>query len=129
MTLKSDEIEETLDILRRARSAHIRWRSYAHGLVNGVPVSEDKLPVHHTECAFGRWYYGEGQQRLGDLAIFQDLEGPHEMLHGIYARIHEAVQNGKKGKARRLFEELQAVSRDLVDQLDLLEQQIRRGQL
>jgi hypothetical protein len=39
------------------------------------------------------------------------------------------VQDGRKGKARRLFEELQAVSRDLVDQLDLLEQQVRSGQL
>ena len=125
MDITPEERDEILGILRRAKSAHIRWRSYAHGLVTGVPVSDDKIPVQHTECAFGQWYYGEGQERLGDMAIFQDLEGPHEMLHGIYAQIHEAVQQDKKSKARKLFDELLAVSRDLMGQLELLESEIQ----
>jgi chemoreceptor zinc-binding protein len=80
-----------LDALRAATSAHIKWRAYAQALIAGVEVSEEKIPVSHTDCVFGKWYYGEGQRQLGHLASFQDLEAPHQILHAVYRKIFEVL--------------------------------------
>lgn len=122
--LNMDEKTELLGKIRRAKSSHIRWRAFAQGLVAGVKVSEDRLPVLHTDCQFGKWYYGEGHTLLGHLDIFLDVEGPHEMLHAIYAQIYQLTAEGKEEQAREKLEELIGVSRTLLEQIDLLEAEV-----
>lgn len=117
--------EELLALIRRAKSSHIRWRAYAQGLVSGVPISDDRLPIKHTDCKFGQWYYGEGARQLGHLDIFRDVEAPHEMLHAVYGQIHElVVQQGDNHTARHKLDELIAISRTLLEQIDILEQEV-----
>lgn len=117
--------EELLSLIRRAKSSHIRWRAYAQGLVSGVPVAEDRLPVKHTDCKFGQWYYGDGARQLGHLEIFRDVEAPHEMLHAVYGQIHElVVQQGDNHGAHRKLDELIAISRTLLEQIEILEQEV-----
>ena len=60
--------KETLAQLRRAKSAHILWRSYAHGLISGMPVEEEHAPLQHTDCKFGKWYHGDGK-KLASLSL------------------------------------------------------------
>jgi hypothetical protein len=98
--------QELLALIRRAKSSHIRWRSYAQGLIGGVPVDEDRLPIKHTDCRFGQWYFGEGTRDFGHLEIFKDLAGPHEMLHALYAQIHELVGRGKMVEAEEKLQHL-----------------------
>lgn len=74
--------------LRKAKTAHIRWRSYAQALVSGVPIDENKVPVIYTECDFGRWYYGEGQA-LDGLGGYRSIDNPHEQLHAVYLDIFQ----------------------------------------
>lgn len=117
--------EELLAVIRKAKSSHIRWRAYAQGLVSGVQVGEDRLPVKHTDCKFGQWYYGEGKKLLGHLDIFKDVEAPHEMLHAVYGQIHELVMNqGDNRTAHGKLEELVAISRTLLEQIEILEQEV-----
>lgn len=129
LVIARDEKSELLALLRRAKSSHIRWRAYAQGLVAGVSVKEDRLPVKHTDCAFGKWYYGEGQRRFGHLEIFHDLEGPHELLHSVYRQIHDFVVAGKTEPGREKLEELIGVSRTLIEQMELLEQEVEAGEI
>jgi len=74
--------------LRKAKTAHIRWRSYAQALVSGIPMDEGKVPVIYTDCDFGRWYYGEGQALAG-LAGYRAIDDPHEQLHAVYLDIFQ----------------------------------------
>lgn len=46
------------------------------------------------------------------------------MLHGIYEQVHQLVAKGKMGKARDLFDHLIEVSRDLLNQIELLEKEV-----
>lgn len=124
VTFNIDEKTEMLAIIRRAKSSHIRWRAYAQGLVAGVKVQEDRLPVRHTDCRFGQWYYGDGTRLFGHLDIFQDIEGPHEMLHSIYEQIYELADKGKLADAKPKLEELIGVSRTLLEQIELLEAEV-----
>ncbi len=135
-----------LENLRRAKGAHIKWRAYAQALVSGVAVDEEKIPVEHTNCAFGKWYHNEGKEQLGHLAGYEAIYTPHEMLHEIYKQIFNVLHSeGATGVFKRLFsskasrehqrlgiartymEELVGVSETLLKALDILEQEIREA--
>jgi hypothetical protein len=135
--------KDALEKLRKAKGAHIKWRAYAQALVSGVAVSEEKIPVEHTDCIFGKWYHGEGKTKLGHLISYDGIYAPHEMLHEIYKRIFQVLQEPEKLSLKTLFssratrenrrmemartymEELVGVSETLLRALDMLEDEIR----
>jgi hypothetical protein len=135
--------KEILSHLRGAKSAHIQWRSYAQALIAGIPVDQDHVPVIHTNCKFGRWYYGLGQQ-LSSLSSYGAIDTPHEMLHQIYMKIFKLLfsaddrtsfqklfgSNGKikqqhQEEAESLMQKLLSVSGTLLEALNLLESEIK----
>jgi len=84
------KLSDTLDQLRNARAAHKAWVSRAEALIEGIPLEKNQVPMFPTDCVFGKWYYGEGQQ-LKRLASFGELEKPHEELHKVYMRIFKLL--------------------------------------
>jgi len=84
------KLSDTLEQLRNARAAHKAWVSRAEALVEGIPLEKNQVPMFPTDCVFGKWYYGEGQQ-LKRLSDFADLEKPHEELHKVYMRIFKLL--------------------------------------
>lgn len=129
--------------LRKARAAHMRWRAYAQALLSGVQVTDDKIPVKHTDCAFGQWYHSLGKEELGDLDSYEGIAVPHQMLHEVYEKIYDIMhaesptglkslftnrdklEQEKLVKARNHMNELIGISEVLLQSLDLLEQEIR----
>jgi hypothetical protein len=122
--LKLSHKTEHLDTLRRAKSSHVRWRAYAQGLVAGVEVKEENLPVKHTDCRFGQWYFSEGTELFGDLEVFRDIQGAHEMLHAVYEQIFTLVKNGDFTTAQVKLNQLMDISRTMLEELALLEEEI-----
>ena len=78
--------KEIINRLRAAKSAHIKWRTYAQAILSGLEIDDDKVPVLHTDCAFGKWYYGSGQ-RLSTLHSYKAIEQPHEIMHTLYMKL------------------------------------------
>lgn len=134
--------KEILSQLRSAKSAHIKWRSYAQALVAGLPLDDGKVPVIHTDCNFGRWYYGQGQV-LSSLEGYRAIEEPHEMLHNIYMKIvkklfHEEdpgllkkmLGSRKRADEKRatevheLMEHLINISRTLLESIEMVEREV-----
>lgn len=89
-SMTTTQQHSALQQLQRARSAHLRWRAYAQALVSGYEIEEGQLPLAHTDCQFGHWYYGAGQQ-LKDSAAFRAVEDPHLQLHATYQQIYRLV--------------------------------------
>lgn len=116
--------DEALHMLRKAKSAHIKWRSHAQGMVAGLDLAEDKTPVQHGDCAFGRWYYGAGQRALGHYDLYEGVEAPHRILHQIYGEIYHYIKKGKAEKAREKLPHLMEISRTLLETIALLEQEV-----
>jgi hypothetical protein len=134
--------KEILTQLRAAKTAHIQWRSYAQALISGLPVDQDHVPVIHTTCKFGKWYYGPGQS-LSSLSAYEAIESPHEVLHQLYMKIFKILFSeddrsvlhklfGSKGKldkkrqaeAEAMMQNLLSVSRTLLEAIALLEQEV-----
>lgn len=90
------EKREVITRLRKAKTAHIRWRGYAQALVAGVPLDEERVPIVHTDCEFDRWYYGDGQA-LGGFAEFAAIAAPHEQLHRVYLEIFKQLFEPERG--------------------------------
>lgn len=145
MSLTPAELDAALQQLRKAKSAHLRWRAYAMVLSAGYAVEEGQLPLRETECQFGCWYYGEGQL-LKDLPAFKAIEAPHQELHAIYQDIFQQLFNqeepsfwkkllGSKSNNPRpeeLEEQLSRLtecSKAMLEELDALEQILTRSQL
>lgn len=137
MTKKAD----ILNNLRSAKAAHLRWKAHAHAMVEGLPLEEGQIPMIHTDCAFGKWYYGAGQS-LSTLRTYAALDEPHEQLHTVYMKIFKLLFGeddrslfgklfGSKAKpaknhaeAETLMAKLAHISTDVVELLNRLEKEV-----
>jgi len=115
---------EALRVVRQAKSSHIRWRAYVQAMLAGMDIEAAQAPLHHKECAFGQWFYREGFTAFGHWPLFHDVEYAHELLHAVYQLLHDALQEGDDTRARRIGEQLVAISYSLVDAIDLLKEEI-----
>lgn len=117
---------EALQHLRKAKTAHLKWRTYAQALAAGVGVEDGKAPVAHTECEFGLWYMGPGQALRKISHLYEDIEDPHRLLHEAYADIYQFAKAGKFAKASEKLATLEAISRSLMDIVDACMDEIRQ---
>lgn len=134
--------DEIIAQLRAAKTAHVQWLSDALALIAGLAQEQNHVPILHTHCEFGRWYYGAGQ-RLAPLTAYETIEAPHEELHRIYSQIFSVLFGaddrsrwakllGAKGRiskkrqeeAKLLVDSLLAVSRTMLECIARLEQQL-----
>lgn len=137
------EARELVEKLRMAKSAHIGWVNRAHALIEGKPVDKEKIPISPGNCAFGKWYYGDGRKHA-DLTTYKEVEQPHIRLHAIYEDIfnllftkqnesflsrligyHAKKRQQQLAQAREHFRELQKMSDIIILKLDALERDIR----
>ena len=80
------DINDVVTKLRDAARGHKKWVGNARALIEGVPLDKDQVPLNSTECEFGKWYYGDGQD-LREVPGFRDIETLHDDLHGTYMEI------------------------------------------
>lgn len=121
MSIDNDVI---LKELRKAKAAHIKWRSYAYAMVSGLDIDAEYAPLEHTQCAFGKWYHGAGKEHFGQLDTFSGIAVPHEILHKLYTRIYEAAKKGKLKDAEADAKRLTELSHQVLEALELVEHEI-----
>jgi hypothetical protein len=119
-------MQQMLSEMRKARAAHIRWRSYAYAMVAGLEIEKEYLPLEHTGCAFGKWYHGVGKETFGHLDTYAGIEVPHRVLHKIYHKIFDLAKAGRLEDAGREAKNLTELSRQVLEALDLVEQEVTR---
>jgi methyl-accepting chemotaxis protein len=88
---------------------HLTWAQALGQYVYNDRVSELKIQLDHTQCAFGKWYYGSGRAAAEKLlpALAEPLaaiEAPHRMLHESAAHIQRVRSQGQVQGAREIYE-------------------------
>ena len=105
---------------------HLNWTAKLNAFVFDENVHELTVQLDHTQCAFGRWYYGEERRHAEAQfpalkTLLSNIEEPHRKLHEsakhIKAVRNEAADTDQKN-AKTLYNEetlpnLQAVQADL----------------
>ncbi len=136
---------ETLEQLRNAKKAHLKWVQRAGSLIDGMPVEKEQVPVGCTECVFGGWLYSDAQKLnvIPNMSCLQEIEKFHTELHDIYMEIFRiyfseeergffAKLLGKKRKiseedkmlAQEYYRQLKISSERLLGQIDKLERRL-----
>ncbi len=137
-------MKEIIDNLRKAKQAHKRWVGHAAALIEGINIDKELVPINHTDCVFGQWYYGDGQS-LSSLQEFRNIEEVHSKLHIIYMEIFKLLFQEKKlsffsrliGKsskanaedirlAKLKYNVLVEVSNEIIIHLDYLEKKLKK---
>ena len=138
---------ETLEYLRNAKASHVAWVQKAKMLIAGFAVAEDAIPVDSTQCAFGKWFYGDGQKlnliSNNPMECMDQVDRLHMRLHDIYINIYKIYYDvedqsflsrlmGKKKKitpdakklAKTYFEQIEEVSNTLLQELNRMERRV-----
>ena len=68
--------------------SYYEWVQRARALTEGLPVEKEAIPMDSTECAFGQWFYGEGQKIgiMPGMDCFKEIERKHSELHEVYLK-------------------------------------------
>ena len=109
-----------------AKDGHLDWVLKLEKYLAG-----DKSAIHHSSltnhhnCLLGRWYYGVGTQRYGNLPNMKDLEAPHIDFHRKVALAVKSYDNGQNQEAKKLLDEAKKLSGQVVNKLDQLRQQTK----
>ena len=135
----------TMELLGEAKKAHIKWTQRAKLLIEGLPIDESAIPLSSTDCAFGMWFYGEGQKlnALGNMGCLGDIEKAHFILHDQYMKIFKIyfantersffskifsskkkISEQEKEMAKEYFVKLQAASDEVLDVIGKLERRL-----
>jgi methyl-accepting chemotaxis protein len=101
---------------------HLQWAQTVGRFVYDDKVRELNAQLDHTQCGFGKWYYGSGRKSaellLGELkGPLDSLEEPHRKLHETAARIGTLRGEGKPAEARDVYEQETLVQLEAVQGL------------
>ena len=108
----------------RAKSAHLKfmYNVYTHYMHNQATT----LNTHKT-CAFGQFYYNNGQKLFADNRLYKDIEPVHIKVHELGHKVMEKIEAGDRTGAYQYLQELQNNVDQLIDMLDKLIDQYLEG--
>ncbi|MFT5660881.1 MAG: hypothetical protein ACI9TV_001525 [Sulfurimonas sp.] len=139
------EKESIVQELRSAKVAHLKWVQRAKSLISGMPIEKEAIPLDYTDCIFGKWFYSAGQDivMMPGMNVMESIGIKHTELHQIYFKIFQVyfgeggksffsrllkikrkVSSAEQEMAERYYDELEAVSKELLDLIGKLERRI-----
>jgi len=86
---------------------HLLWAQDVNELLTDKDVTELKVETNPHQCAFGKWYYGEGRQHAEEVApelapLFDRFEEPHSKLHESAKSIDEVFVQADRALSDKL---------------------------
>lgn len=88
---------------------HLKWAQEVERYTNSSEKGRElSVQLDHTQCGFGKWYYGPGREEaerlLPELKMsLSAIEDPHRKLHESARHIKDAHGAGNIQEARLLF--------------------------
>jgi len=98
-------LDSSFALLKEDTPVHsLAARLYDHaGLLHTISesIGKDAKVMEHTECSFGRWYFGEGGHKYGHLPSWQAIDIPHRKVHEIGSSL---VKHSRSDDAEKMAE-------------------------
>ena len=101
--------------------AHLEWVNKLNKMLEGALHIKEEQAASHTDCIMGRWYYTAGTRDFGDVEEFKSIEEPHIHFHESVLEAVKAQDRGDVEAARKHTDKADALSKELVNSLHLLE--------
>jgi methyl-accepting chemotaxis protein len=109
---KLTDILATQAFLSSKKLDHIIFKNNVYSSVTQEKMTF-KFTDHHN-CAFGKWYYGDGTKELGELISFKEIEKHHANFHNVLYNIVEIIENNEDILKHRelIFKSLEAAEKE-----------------
>ena len=107
-----------------AKSAHLAWRARLRDYLDGHQSLSHNEAVSHRDCVLGKWYYGDGLDRYGDIPDMSAIEDPHTEMHQIIKEIIHLKEQGKHQEAESAYERIAPLSETIISHLNRVEKRI-----
>ena len=108
-----------------AKSAHLAWRARIRAFLDGRESLTRQEAVSHHDCILGKWYYGEGLNRYGNIREMSEIESPHADLHRLIREIIELKEAGRIKDAEARYQEVAPLSEKIIGLLESVEHKIQ----
>jgi methyl-accepting chemotaxis protein len=120
---KLTEIMATQAFLSSKKLDHIILKNNIYS-----SVTQEKMTfkfTDHYNCAFGKWYYGDGVKEFDGLTSFKEIEKHHVSFHNVLYNINKIIENNEDIlKHRELifksFETAEKEYQELIKEMDKL---------
>lgn len=92
-----EELPSVIAQLKEALATHQQWHdSLVRALVCKLPSNKaDTAPLAHTECRFGKWYYGKASEKLHKDPGFLAMGEEHMRMHRLAAQLLVSADSGQ----------------------------------
>jgi len=107
-----------------AKQKHYMWKIQLKAFLLDLQDMSAGQAVDHTQCDLGKWLYGFGLERYGDIKEMAELEKVHQQLHRLVRDVLDAKNNGDRAKAMELYAGLDEISGRIEKSLDAIEKKI-----
>ena len=108
-----------------AQYDHVNW---TREIISYIENQEMHLSInellHHDQCRFGQWYYGEAQERYQHLDEFKQIEPLHDEIHRIAREIVNQINNNQHQLAQQNSNLLLAEKEKILHKLSLLQDKV-----
>lgn len=111
-------------MIRAIKTEHKLWKWWLFSFMFGIINLTEEQILDHTQCRLGKWYYSIENPKVIQLKSYKDLESPHARLHSLAKEIFWNIKNNKIEEAERGLTELENLSNQIVNLLDILEKEI-----
>jgi diguanylate cyclase (GGDEF)-like protein/PAS domain S-box-containing protein len=104
--------------LLAAEIHHKRWVDrFVHLADDGILALDETEILDERRCAFGRWFFGAGQEHFGHLTAFRDMTAVHHNVHRVGSELLRLHCTGRHDAYRQRLPELEALRDELVAHL------------
>ena len=110
-----------------AKSAHLAWKARLRDFLDGEKALSHKEAVSHHDCVLGKWYYGDGLERYGEIAEMREIEEPHSRMHRLIKEIISLKEAGKHEEAEARYLEVAPLSQNIIELLNSVETKINQA--
>ncbi len=110
-----------------AKSAHLAWKARLRDFLDGEKSLTRNEAVSHHDCVLGKWYYGEGLSRYGDIPGMRQVEAPHAEMHQLIKQIISLKEAGRHQEAEAQYEKIAPLSQAIIGHLNHVETKINSG--
>ncbi len=102
------------------KKGHLQWRSKLVDMFEGRQKITSADVTDHHQCPFGKWYYGEGGEKMKHLPMYEKVGGHHQAFHGLVAEIVQLWNVNREEDAFDRFRKLMPHTDELFAMLDKL---------
>ncbi|NVK23629.1 MAG: CZB domain-containing protein [Gammaproteobacteria bacterium] len=97
---------------------HVVWKGEVYAVAAGISYKTADEFADHLSCRLGKWYVGEGKEKFGKLAGFNQLDEPHRLVHHHGVEALKSLSAGNKSKAVEHLKSMEVASDDVMSILD-----------